>query len=135
MSEMSNFLEDEILDHILGEGAKTFSPAGLWIALSTGTLTDTSTGASMTEVADSNNYSRQAVSFNDASGGSATSNGAVSFTATGGSWGTITDFAIVDSATHGAGNVFFYSALDNSRIVNDGDTLTFADTAVTVSIT
>ena len=136
MSEMSNYLEDEILDHMLGEGARDFtSPATLFIALTTATPTDASTGATITEVANSNGYARQAVNFNAASGGSATSNGAITgFTASGGAWGTVTSFVIVDGGTHGAGNVLFWTDLDTSRTVNDGDTLNFADQAITVTI-
>jgi len=135
MAEMSNYLEDEILDHILGQGSLAFSPGTLWVALCTSTPSDTSTGATIAEVADSNGYARQAISFNAASGGSATNNGDISFTASGGNWGTVTSFVVVDSSTHGAGNVYFWTDLDASQVVNDGSTLTFDDgTGITVSI-
>lgn len=129
----SNYLENEILDHVLGEGARDFtSPAALYVALFTADPGES--GSFTSEVANSNGYSRQAVNFNTASSGSATNNGALTFTASGGNWGTISHVAVVDNGTHGAGNVLFYGSLTASKQIDNGDTLSIADTALSISL-
>lgn len=128
MSEKSDYLSNEILDHILGEGARDFtSPATLFVALTTATISSSDTGATITEVANSNNYSRQALNVNAASGKQATNNGALVFTASGGNWGTVTSVCIVDSGTHGAGNILYFDNDITDTAVNDGQSITFAD--------
>jgi len=135
MSEMSDYLEDETLDHLFGEGGANFTPSTtLFVALTTAIIADNNTGATITEVANSNGYSRQAYAANVASGGSLTSNGAITFTASGGNWGTITSWCIVDSGTHGAGNMYVYDNDLTDTTINDGDSLQFADTAITISL-
>lgn len=131
MSAATNYLENEVLDHILGEGARDFtSPATLYIGLFTA-VADGEAG-SVTEVS-GNAYARTAVNFNAASGGSATNNGAVTFpTASGGNWGTITHAGVYDAST--SGNLLFYGALTVEKTVTDGDTFQIADTQLTISL-
>ena len=131
MSAATNYLENEVLDHILGEGARDFtSPATLYIGLFTA-VADGEAG-SVTEVS-GNGYARTAVNFNAASGGSSTNNGAVTFpTASGGNWGTITHAGVYDAST--AGNLLFYGALTVNKTVTDGDTFQIADTQLTISL-
>lgn len=123
MSAASDYLELEILDHVLGKGTRDFtSPANLYIGLHTADPTDAGTG---TEVS-GNAYARTAVSFNAASQPStgytfADNSATVTFpTASGGNWGTITHIAIWDAST--SGNALFHGALTASKVVNDGDT-------------
>lgn len=130
----SNYLELEILDHVLGQGARNFtSPASLFIALFTA---DPGEASSFTnEVANSNAYARTAVAFAVASGGSAATSATVTFpTASGGNFGTVTHIAICDSGTYGAGNQLFYGALTASKVVNDGDTFTIQSGQLTVAL-
>jgi hypothetical protein len=56
----------------------------------------------------------------------------LSFSASGGSWGTITHFAIFDALT--SGNMLFYGALTASKVVGDGDTLEFAATDLDITL-
>lgn len=113
----SNYLEDKILDHVLGKGARNLtSPANLYVSLHTADPTDTMGAAG--EVS-GNNYSRQSVSFNAASGGSAASSGDLLFQCIGGNWGTITHIGIWDASS--AGNGLYYGALTASKVINDGD--------------
>jgi len=138
MSAASDYLEKEVLDHVLGEGARDFtSPATLYIALFTGD-TQLETNNPTLEVS-GNNYSRTAVSFNAAASGSATNDGAVTFpTASGGNFGTITHVAVVDHASNtnwGTGvNVLFYGALSVDKTVTDGDTFQISDQQLTISL-
>tara|TARA_R100001460_G_scaffold29909_5_gene59255 strand:- start:7799 stop:8200 length:402 start_codon:yes stop_codon:yes gene_type:complete len=128
----SNYLENKVLDHFLGTTESSFVTQK-YLALHTADPTDAGSGA---EVANSNNYSRQAINFNAASSGSATSNGAVEFTAnSSGGFGTVTHFGIWDSGTHGAGNLIYYGQLTASKTIAANDTLRFADTNITISET
>jgi hypothetical protein len=131
MAAMSNYLEDEIVKHIFRTGSFT-KPTVLAVALCTAATTDAQTGATITEVTNANNYARATLNPLDAnwaatSGGNGlTSNSsAITFNQASGSWGTITHIAIVDTATHGAGNVLFHGALTVSKTVNNGDTFSF----------
>lgn len=128
---MSNYLEDEVIKHIFRTGSFT-KPTVLAIALCTAATSDSQTGATITEVANSNNYARATLNPLDANwaatagGNGVTSNSsAITFNQASGSWGTITHIAICDSATWGAGNVLFHGALTTSKTVTNGDTFSF----------
>lgn len=127
----TNFLEDEILDHILGEGARNFTPSTtLYIGLFTA-VADGEAGT-VTEVS-GNGYARTAVSFAAASGGSAASSGDVTFpAASGGAWGTITHIGIYSAST--AGDLYFVGSLSASKQVDDGDVFQITSGSLTVSL-
>lgn len=124
MAGMSNYLEGQVFTHIFGTASFT-KPAALAVALTTVAPTDTSTGATITEVGNSNNYSRVSLNPDDAnwtvSSGSASNAVEIAFPQASGSWGTVTHVVILDSATHGAGNVMFYGSLSVSKAVTSGD--------------
>ena len=130
MSAASNYLENEVLDHVLGQQARDFtSPANLYISLYTSDPgeDDSGTGVSGT------NYARTAVSFNAASGGSATNDGDVTFPAAGsGGWGTVSHIGVHDNSS--AGNLLFYGALTASRTVSESDIFQISDTNLTISL-
>jgi len=120
----SNYLEAKILDHLTGKTAFTM-PSVTAVALCTADPTDTGTGASMNECANANAYARVTVSAANwaAAAAAASSNAAaITFPEATGSQGTATHWAIVDSATYGAGNVLFYGALDSSLVIATGVT-------------
>lgn len=129
MAALSNHAEALILNWLMTNGAAT-RPTAWYIALYTAAPSDSGGG---TEVA-GNGYSRQAVTFSAASepGGTTDNSGSVSFTASGGNWGTITHVGIFDAST--SGNLLWHGALAASRTVNDGDTLSFAVGAVTLTL-
>ena len=58
MSAMSDYLENEILDHILSTGAFTM-PSNVYVGLSTGSFGDANSGTELTV----NNYSRVSASL------------------------------------------------------------------------
>lgn len=132
MSAASNYLENEVLDHVLGKGLRDFtSPANLYISLYTTNPDEDDSG---TEVSGTN-YTRTAVTFNAASGGSATNNGDVTWSAAGaGGWGTITHIGIHDASSAGTGNLLFYGALTASKSVDEGDIFQISDTQLTISL-
>lgn len=134
MGSLSNYAENALIEHITTEAA--YSPATtIYLALCTGDPTDAGTGASMNEVSNSNNYSRKAIAFSAASSRRVTQNGTVTYDQASGSWGTVSHWAIVDSATHGAGNVLAYGAFAASKSIVSGNTPSVADGEVYVEIT
>lgn len=139
MSAASNYLENKVLDHVLGEGARDFtSPATLYVALfkeNGSTLANLEAGTLTDEISTSGTaYSRQAINFSAASSGSAASNGTVTWTTATANWGTVTAVAIMDSGTALAGNVLFYGNLTTSKQIDNGDTFQISSTNLTVSL-
>jgi hypothetical protein len=116
---MSDYLENEILDHILGTGAYTM-PTTVYVGLSTGSFNDDNSG---TELSGSG-YARQSIAFNAASSGTADNSGAVDFPAATGSWGTVSHFGLFDAST--SGNLLIHGALTASKAVATGDILRIA---------
>ena len=131
----SNYLELELLDHLLA--VSSYSAPTTWVALCTADPTDAGTGASMNEVADTGAYARVATSGSfgtAAASGSISNDAAITFPELTASWGTVTHFAIVDSETHGAGNMLAYGALTASKTFSVGDTPRFPTGDLTVSL-
>ena len=127
----SNYLEDEILDHVLGGGDYT-RPATVYVALHTSDPTDADTG---TEVS-GGSYARVSMTNNatnwPASSGGTKSNGtAVTFPTASANWGTVTHFGIYDAAT--SGNLLYHGALSQSKSVENGDTAEFAIGEIDIS--
>jgi len=122
MGSFSDYLEDEVLDHVTGKGAYT-SPT-VYVALSTADPTDDASG--MAEPS-GDAYARVETSASDwdASSGGATANAtAITFPEATGNWGTITHFALYDAST--GGNMLMHGALDASRSITNGITPRFA---------
>lgn len=121
MSALSDYSEKLLLDWLMTTGSAT-RPTAWYVGLFTAAPSDSGGG---TEVS-GNGYSRQTVAFAAASspGGTTSNTGAVSFTASGGSWGTITHIGIFDAST--SGNLLWHGGLTASKTIGDGDTLEFA---------
>jgi hypothetical protein len=139
MSAASDYLENKVLDHVLGEGARNFtSPATLYVALfkeNGSTLTNLEAGTLTDEISTSGTaYSRQAINFGNAASGSAASSGTVTWTTATASWGTVTAVAIMDADTVGSGNVLFYGNLSTAKAIDNGDTFQISSTNLTVSL-
>jgi len=130
----SNYLENAILDHVLGGGDYT-RPATVYVALFTDSNTQTQRDAgTVTEVSGSA-YARVAVTNNStnwpaASGGSKSNGTAITFPTPTGSWGTVTAFGIYDAST--AGNLLYHADLTASQAVASGNTVSFAVGALIV---
>tara|TARA_Y100000994_G_scaffold240053_1_gene234346 strand:+ start:268 stop:654 length:387 start_codon:yes stop_codon:yes gene_type:complete len=128
MTAMSDFLELKVLDHVLGTTAYT-QPTSVFIGLSTGTFADDNSGTEIT----GNGYARQAVTFNAASGGTATSSATVTFPTATGTWGLIQFFGIFDAAS--GGNLLLHGALSSSKNITTGDVIRMNAGDVTVNAT
>lgn len=136
MSAASDYLENELLDHSLATGSFT-APAGVYVGLftsadSTGATAANLEAGTLTNEVSGNGYSRQSATFGAASGGSASNSGNITFTASGGNWGTITHVAVHDAST--AGNVLFYGALTTPKTIEDGDSFQIATSNLTISL-
>lgn len=119
MSALSDYLENEILDHILGTGAYTM-PTNVYVGLSTGSFVDDNSG---TELSGSG-YTRKVASFGAASSGTASNDAAIEFPAATGSWGTVSHFGIFDASS--SGNLLIHGALTSSKVIESGDILKVA---------
>lgn len=132
MGSLSNYSENAILGHLF-TSAYT-APSNVYLALLTADPTS-GDGGSITEVAASNGYARTAISFGAASARRVTQDALLTFPAASGSWGTITHWALVDSATYGAGNVLAHGAFSSSFSPVAGNTPKVATGQVYVEIT
>lgn len=126
MSDFSNYLEDAVLNHVFGGDAYT-SPSSVYLALYTTAPTDAGGGTQVS----GNGYARQEITFDAADSGEVTSTSPVSFTASGGSFGTIVAVGVFDAST--GGNLLAWKAITPVTI-NDTDTLTFPAGDITVSL-
>ena len=128
MGNFSNYLANELLDHIFKVGDYT-APTNIYIALSTADPGDD--GSTISEPS-GNNYARKVHNTWDTAASRATENtGAIEFNEATGSWGTITHVAAFDSLT--GGNMLAHGALSASKAIDNGDILRFADGELDVS--
>jgi hypothetical protein len=127
MGSFSNYLEEDLLDHVVGKTAYTMPTA--YATLATADPTDAGTGASHSEVPDSNAYARKSTAgadWNAASAGAIDNANDITFVQATGSWGTVSHFTLCDNGTHGAGNMLLHGALTTSKAIGNGDTAKFA---------
>lgn len=134
MGSLTDYGENATLKHLTKEAAYT-PAATIYLALATSSPGETATGASMNEVANSGSYARTAITFGAAASRRVTQNATVTFPQATGSWGTVTHWAVVDSATYGAGNVLAYGAFGTSKSIVSGNTPSVASGEVYVEFT
>ena len=128
---MSDFLENELLDHVLSLATYT-GPANTHIALYTATPGDAGggtevSGGSYARVSKTNN----ATNWPAASGGSKSNGTDIDFGTATANWGTITAVAILDAG--GGGNFLLYGPLTATKTVNNGDSFKFVATKLVVA--
>lgn len=136
MAGVSDYVEDNTLDHLLGDGTtgSTFAqPTGLVVALYDNNATTSDVAANLesntpVDEVSGGSYARQSVAFDAAAGGSTSNSADVSFTdmpAT-----DVTHAAVLDSG----GNVLFWGALSSAKTLNAGDTFTISAGNFTCSL-
>ncbi len=121
----SDYLENKILDHVLG--VASYTQPTLYLALYTAAPTDAGGG---TEVA-GNGYTRTLVTFDAAVSGSSDNDIVAQFPTATASWGTVTHFGIFDAST--SGNLLFWEALTSSELVDADKVLSFAIGNLTIT--
>jgi hypothetical protein len=114
MAEMSNFLEDALINATLRATTYT-SVATVYVSLWTSDPTDAGSG---TEVS-GGSYARTAVTFGAPSNGVTTNSADVTFPTATGSWGVVGWIGINDAST--GGNLLYHSPLDTSKTIDSGD--------------
>lgn len=129
----SNYLENAILDHILG-GPDYSRPATVHVALFTAAPDDTGGG---TEVS-GGSYDRVAVT-NDAtewpaaSGGSKSNANAITFPEATADWGTVVAFGFYDDTLANGGNLLYWANLSTNRSIISGEQARFQAGELTIS--
>jgi hypothetical protein len=126
----ADFLELELLDHVMGKGS--YTPPTIYVGLSTA---DPGDDAATLAEPSGNGYARvttAASDWNAASGGSITNANAISFPTASGSWGTLTHVALFNAAS--AGNMLCSGALGASQAISTNQVARFAAAALTISL-
>lgn len=118
-------IENQLLDALVGTSAYSVTTP-IKLALMTANGSDSAPGTEVT----GGSYARQTIAFDAASSGSIANNAAISFT--GMPSCTVVGIEIWDSA--GSPKRLAYGPLTNSRTVTSGDTVQFASSAVTLSL-
>lgn len=127
MGSISDFLENELLDHVFQVGA--YPPPTVYICLSTADPTDDASGIAEPV---GNNYARKAhAAWNTAAARAITNNGVITFNQASGAWGTITHYAIYDHAT--AGNMLAHGSLTTGKVIVNGNAPNIPDAEISVS--
>lgn len=129
MAALSDHAEKLLLDWLMTSGSAT-RPTAWYVALYTAAPSDSGGGTELT----GNGYSRQSVAFDAATspGGTTSNSGDVTFTASGGDWGTVTHIGIHDADS--GGNLLWHGAMTTSKTIADGDTLQFSTGNIDLTI-
>lgn len=154
MAAMTNVLENKLIDFLFrgqalglagASAAAGTGPTNLYIGLFTANPTDSTTG---TEVS-GNNYARVTVASTLLNWKSTQNDNLASTTGTNGTtsntnpitfspnpsntgWGTVTGMGIFDSLN--GGNLLFFGALTNQKVINVDDVVSFPTGSLTVRI-
>ena len=154
MTAASNYLEIKVLDHILSETVRSYTPssalhialfssssgaAAATAALESGSNSTSGTGNWGYYEINNGSYARQAVTFDAAASGSATTSATITYPqatadyqSAGSQGNIITHIAVMDAAT--SGNVLFYGLLSTTKTVTNGDTFQVNAGSLTVSL-
>ena len=125
---LSNYLENKVLDHILGTTTYT-KPSTVYVALYTAAPGDTGGG---TEVANSggSSYARQSATFDAAASGATQNSANIDFT--GMPSCTVVAIGIHDALT--SGNLLVWGTLSTNKSLDLGDTLRIATGDLDISL-
>jgi len=127
MSEMSNYLENGLLNAVLRNTSYT-SPATVYVGLYTSNPGEGNTG---TEIS-GNSYARKSATFGAPSDGVCTNSAAVEFDQATGSWGTVSHVGLLDAIT--SGNLLFYTDITTSKTIETGDIFKIAAGSLSVTL-
>jgi hypothetical protein len=122
---LSNYLENKVLDHILGTTSYTM-PSAVYVALYTAAPNDAGGG---TEVS-GGSYARQAADFDAAASGATQNTGNIDFINMPSS--TVVAIGIHDALT--SGNLLIWGTLSTSKSLDLGDTLRIATGDLDISL-
>ena len=123
MGSFSDYLENELLDHIFLTG-DYISETNLYVALCTSTVLDANTTAPAGELSGGGYLRIKCNTWDLAAAGATENTQTVTFAQATADQGTITHFAICNATTNGA--CIGWGALSASRVISSGDTASFA---------
>lgn len=141
MSQMSDYLENKLIDHVF-RGLTYSLPGAIYVGLHSASPAD----AGGNEIS-GNAYARASLSpsasnwqsTNGTTAGASTGTGGqtqnanqIAFPTPTASWGVITHFAIFDAST--GGNMLFWAPLTITKTINQGDSVSFASGTLTVTL-
>lgn len=127
MAELSDYLENKLLDHVL-RGTSYSSPTTVFVGLYTSDPGDDNSGTECTGGA----YARRQLSVTTATAGIVTSSADVIFPQATGSWGTISHIGLLDAVT--AGNLLMHTPLTTSKTIDTGDIFKIASGSLTAEL-
>jgi hypothetical protein len=122
----TNTLSNSLLNLVLRSASYT-APTTIYVALFTAAPGPTGGGTEVSGTA----YARVAATFSAAASGATSNSADVTFATAGGSWGTVTHFALFDALTNG--NMLFYGAMDVAKTVGTGDVVKILATTLTLA--
>ena len=126
MANMTDYLENKLLDTLLGVSAYTF-PSTVYMALFTADPTDT---GDVTSEVSGGSYARVSLSgkFSTATGstGLSANTTAISFPTATASWGEVTHVGIMESGVVSTDDMLLWGAFQISQTIDDTDILLFA---------
>lgn len=118
----SNYLEDELLDHVFGCNSRNWTPpTNIYVALSTADPLDGGTGLAEPSGGAYARMSTAAADWSVSSGGAVSNVNTITFPQATASWGTITHIALFDAAS--VGNMLAHADLNISKTIDNGDQL------------
>lgn len=123
MGSFSDYLENELLDHVFGNGSYT-PPTNVFVALSTADPTDDGSGIAEPGAGAYARVSTAGADWNTAVAGALDNANEITFPEATASWGTLTHFALFDALT--GGNMLGHSSLTTSKAIGIGDTAKYA---------
>ena len=140
MANASDYLASGLFDHIFSD--RTFSkPSNIAIALTSGVLNDSQTGATIPEMANANGYARvpnaSGANFwtHHSNDGPADNKSTITFPQASADWdGTVSGVVLLDSKTYGQGNVLVWGYLSNPQQVLSGNEFKFNTGNLDISI-
>lgn len=112
----SDYLEEEILNHVLKNTAYT-SPTAVYAALFTDDPDEDDSGVEVT----GGSYARQEITFGSVSDGEVSNSAAITFSAV--PEATITHIGVYDAVT--SGNLLYHGALSSQVITSSGSDVEF----------
>jgi len=124
MGSFSDYLENELLDHIFKTGAVYAPETNLYIALCTSTPLDANTTAPAGELSGGGYLRIKCNTWDLAAAGATENTQTVTFPQATADLGTVTHFAICNKTTVGA--MLAWGALSSPRVISSGDTASFA---------
>ena len=128
----SDYLANELVDHVLGTGAVFTPPTNIYASLHSDDPGTTAASASANELSGGAYTRVQHSAWNAASSGDATNNGVIAFPQATADWLEADHFGLWDAVT--VGNFLGGGQLTPAKTVGNGDTAEFADQAMTVSM-